>query len=126
MPTIMLIKENFKQELKNQLLLIKIVNNNFGRWDDNNPYSKYGHIGQFESLISLIKNSRNTNNTSPFKESTSVVYEYLYKVAETTRASHYSDELKTSTYHINNVLALFMPIYGKYDDAIEFDFSTNL
>ena len=113
----MLIKSNFKQELKNQLLLIKIVDNNFGRWDDNNPYSDYLYIGQFESLISLIKNSRNTNNTSPFKESTSVVYEYLYKVAETTRASHYRDELKTSPYHINNVLALFIPIYGQFDDA---------
>ena len=121
----MLIKSNFKQELKSQLLLIKIVNDNFGRWDDNNPYSRHGHIIQFESLISLIKNSRNTNNTSPFKESTSVVYEYLYKVAETTRASHYSNELKTSPYHINNVLALFLFIYGQFDDAIEFDFSTN-
>ncbi len=122
----MLIKSNFKQELKNQLLLIKIVNDNFGRWDYSNPYAKYGHIAQFESLISLIKNSRNTDNTFPFKESTSDVYEYLYKVAETTRASYYRDELKTSPYHINNVLALFIPIYGQYDDAIEFDFSTNL
>ena len=122
----MLIKSNFKQELKNQLLLIKMVNDNFGRWDDNNPYSKYGHIAQLESLISLLKNSKKTGNTFPFKESTSIVYEYLYKVAETTRASHYRDELKTSPYHINNVLALFMPIYGQFDDAIEFDFSTNL
>ena len=122
----MLIKSNFKQELKNQLLLIKMVNDNFGRWDDNNPYSKYGHIAQLESLISLLKNSKKTGNTFPFKESTSTVYEYLYKVAETTRASHYRDELKTSPYHINNVLALFMPIYGQFDDAIEFDFSTNL
>ena len=122
----MLIKSNFKQELKNQLLLIKIVNDNFGKWDDNNPYSRYGHIGQFESLITLIKNSRNTNDNFPFKESTSAVYEYLYKVAETTRASHYRDELKTSPYHINNVLALFIPIYGQFDDAIEFDLSTNL
>lgn len=122
----MLIKSNFKQEFKNQLLLIKIVNDNYGRWDDNNPYSRHGHIGQFESLITLIKNSRNTDNTFPFKESTSTVYEYLYKVAETTRASHYRDELKTSPYHINNVLALFMPIYGQFDDAIEFDLSTNL
>lgn len=122
----MLIKSNFKQELKNQLLLIKIVNDNYGRWDDNNPYSRYGHIGQFESLITLIKNSRNTDNTFPFKESTSAVYEYLYKVAETTRASHYRDELKSSPYHINNVLAIFIPIYGQFDDAIEFDLSTNL
>ena len=122
----MLIKENFKQELRNQLLLIKIVNNNYGRQDNNNPYSEYGHIGQFESLITLIKNSRNTNDNFPFKESTSAVYEYLYKVAETTRASHYRDELKTSPYHINNVLALFIPIYGQFDDAIEFDLSTNL
>ena len=122
----MLIKSNFKQELKNQLLLIKIVNDNYGRRDDSNPYSRYGHIAQFESLISLIKNSRNTDNTFPFEESTSDVYKYLYKVAETTRAAHYRDELKTSPYHINNVLAHFIPIYGQFEDVIEFDLSTNL
>ena len=92
MPTIMLIKSNFKQELKNQLLLIKMVNDNFGRWDDNNPYSKYGHIAQLESLISLLKNSKKTGNTFPFKESTSTVYEYKNPAASNSYLQFALDE----------------------------------
>jgi len=95
-------KRNEKQDLRTNLLLIKVVNEN------------YIHISQLEELRDLYINSIESEQYIPKH------YPFLVHVTGVTINSAYNEELKESPYHIDNAIEAFKAIYGKFDDEVSY------
>lgn len=90
--------EFYLRELRNQLDLIKIVEEN------------YEHIDQLERLIQLYSRYNNSNNTFDLpshKDAEKHVYALCEHIARVTKSAHYGKLKDTDTiYHINNIITI--------------------
>jgi rRNA maturation endonuclease Nob1 len=65
--------------------------------------SNYYHIQELETVKELLESFKNAYYNE-YYPNISIAAEIACKIAETTRAAHYDNKLKSDDYHLSNVL----------------------